>query len=458
MKIFRILEKVCNRFRGKRWNPGMRILIRLLIVASCLALSASVSSAQEYVITDLGTLGGETSEAAAINATGQVAGTADTATPGQYRAFLWELGVLFDLGALDPDGRSRALAINDSGSVAGSSQKVSGLWHATRFGVGLLPLQVGADINILGESSATGINPSGDLCGWRSDNFDNLSQTFFTVPFVVNSGVYRGLPGLGGLSGQALGINASGRTVGRSQIAANAAYNGFLDIPGVAFVNAGTLGGTNARVNAINAAGDYVGYSDVVGSVFHQAFIYRATAGTMTRLGTLARSSEAMALNSQRTAVGYSFDDSGVSRAVRFANGGIADLNRLIKPGTGWLLTVANGINDSGWIVGTGTNSAGKTRGFLLQPDTAPPSIRFGVKGVVRTAEARFTVKGTARDNVFIKRIEYQVGGGRFKTARGGTNWKATTALRPGGNRITVRAIDGAGNVSRSTTLSVIRS
>jgi len=51
-----------------------------------------------------------------------------------------------------------------------------------------------------------------------------------------------------------------------------------------------------------------------------------------------------------------------------------------------------------------------------------------------------------------------QVGRGRFKTARGGTNWKATTALRPGGNRITVRAIDGAGNVSRSTRLTVIRS
>ncbi len=117
---------------------------------------------------------------------------------------------------------------------------------------------------------------------------------------------------------------------------------------------------------------------DVLGSAFPPRLPLRADTGTTINLGTLARQSEAMALNSQRVAVGYSFDANGVSRAVRFANGGVADLNRLIKPGSGWLLTIANGINDSGWIVGNGTNPEGKTRGFLLRPRSRATNGAFG--------------------------------------------------------------------------------
>jgi probable HAF family extracellular repeat protein len=425
-----------------------------LSVSLAFALLASYSPAQEYLIVDLGTLGGETSEANAINATGQVAGTADTGTVGVRRAFLWESGVIFNLGVID-GGNSAAFAINDAGIVVGSSSQ-----KAARFSVSGVPQEVGPNVPSIfpGNRVARGINASGDICGTMRYPAGPSPHTIWTDrPFVLISGGYSELPTLGGSNGYAHDINDSGMVVGASQIAGDAAYNAFRDSFGL-FVNMGTLGGTNARANAINSAGDFVGYSDILGSAFHRAFLYRTSAGVMTDLGTLSRFSEAMALNSQRVVVGYSFDANGVSRAVRFSGGQVADLNTLIKPGSGWLLTTANGINDSGLIVGTGTNPSGKTRGFLLRPDLVPPSVRFSKSGTVRTEVSRYTVKGTAADNLVVKRIEYQVGRGPFKRAAGGTNWSFKAKLRPGKNRITVRAVDGAGNLSRTSTLTIIRS
>src|SRR5262249_15237934 len=52
-----------------------------------------------YAITDLGTLGGATSWANAINNSGQVVGNAQTAG-GSYHPFLYSSGVLTDLGIL----------------------------------------------------------------------------------------------------------------------------------------------------------------------------------------------------------------------------------------------------------------------------------------------------------------------------------------------------------------------
>lgn len=69
--------------------------------------------------TDLGTLGGRSSAAAAINERGQIVGKSQT-TDGAWHAFLWQNGKMIDLGTLD--GRSsRAVAINERGWIVGSS-------------------------------------------------------------------------------------------------------------------------------------------------------------------------------------------------------------------------------------------------------------------------------------------------------------------------------------------------
>jgi probable HAF family extracellular repeat protein len=67
-------------------------------------------------------LGGGGSSATAINAAGQVVGARHT-TEGETHAFLWENGVMTDLGTLGGH-YSAAYGINPAGEVAGVSQVV----------------------------------------------------------------------------------------------------------------------------------------------------------------------------------------------------------------------------------------------------------------------------------------------------------------------------------------------
>lgn len=74
---------------------------------------------------DLGTLGGERSEAHAVNNRGLIVGWAYNAS-GQARAFLWEHGVMYDLNHLVPLEPGLVLngarAINDAGQIVANGQ------------------------------------------------------------------------------------------------------------------------------------------------------------------------------------------------------------------------------------------------------------------------------------------------------------------------------------------------
>jgi probable HAF family extracellular repeat protein len=75
--------------------------------------------AQTYSVTDLGTLGGSSSAARAINASGQVTGSADGSN-GATNVFRYSAGHMTSLGTL---GGTVAIgnAINVSGQIAGYS-------------------------------------------------------------------------------------------------------------------------------------------------------------------------------------------------------------------------------------------------------------------------------------------------------------------------------------------------
>jgi probable HAF family extracellular repeat protein len=82
------------------------------------------------LMADLGTLGGNNSWGRDINNSGQVVGESDTAS-GTTRAFLWEDGVMIDLGVLDRTDsagfrNSSASAINDAGHVVGWAEDETG--------------------------------------------------------------------------------------------------------------------------------------------------------------------------------------------------------------------------------------------------------------------------------------------------------------------------------------------
>jgi probable HAF family extracellular repeat protein len=68
----------------------------------------------------LGTLGGDSSEAIALNDRGQVVGVSSTRS-GRMHAFLWQSGRMIDLGVLPGMSWSKAVAINERGQVIGNS-------------------------------------------------------------------------------------------------------------------------------------------------------------------------------------------------------------------------------------------------------------------------------------------------------------------------------------------------
>jgi probable HAF family extracellular repeat protein len=84
----------------------------------------------DNTVTDLGTLPGGTSSAAtAINARGQIVGWAQTASGVQHAA-LWDKGAITDLGTLPGGQQSYASGINDRGQIVGWATTASGAQHA----------------------------------------------------------------------------------------------------------------------------------------------------------------------------------------------------------------------------------------------------------------------------------------------------------------------------------------
>jgi probable HAF family extracellular repeat protein len=178
-------------------------------------------------VVDLGTLGGNQSLAATINNRGQVVGAAANAIPDplsmfgwgtQTRAFLWEKGVMKDLGDLGgPD--AFAISVNERGQVAGISY-----------------------------TSSTPI-PGRTDCGQ-----DIPPQN----PFLWEKGRMIDLGTLGGICGfpaAISGLNNQGQVVGQSDLAEDFTAHPFLWDPKRRphLRDLGTLGGTSARSKATDA-------------------------------------------------------------------------------------------------------------------------------------------------------------------------------------------------------------
>jgi hypothetical protein len=146
----------------------------------------------------------------------------------------------------------------------------------------------------------------------------------------------------------------------------------------------GTLGGDEGIASAINAFGQVIGHAGVTTDVSH-AFIVIRTNGNwktpsferhttnylMYDMGTLgdADYAEPLAINDAGFVVGSSEYEQGNANRRAFISYGeeLIDLNSLVDTNTGWTLTYATDVNNSGQICGYGQLS-NVTRAFLLTP------------------------------------------------------------------------------------------
>jgi probable HAF family extracellular repeat protein len=309
-----------------------------------------------YVVADLGTLGGTSSEAYGINESGQVVGGAQRAD-GYTHAFFYD-GSLHDLGTIGgPD--SAALDVNRRGTVVGWTRSSIGNMKGFIYSAGTLQ-----SLGTLGgsHSAAEAVNEFGEVVGSATTTNDAATRAF-----VYRNGTMSSLGTLGGANSAALDINNAAEIVGSASIAGNTATHAFLYRNG-AMTDIGTLGGMS-EAYGINDIGDVVGRSAVPSGAMH-AFLY--SGGVMTDIGTLGGpSSEAYAINDWGQVVGMADTaGGGGGHAFIYHNGGMTDLNARLPAGSGWVLETATSINGAGEIGGYGRYNGQRHAYRLMLPVT----------------------------------------------------------------------------------------
>jgi probable HAF family extracellular repeat protein len=251
---------------------------------------------------DLAPFRGPHSSANDISDRGEIVGGGDTGS-GDLHAYVLSEGMSFDLGTLGGN-ESEATAVNRLGQVAGHSRIGGGpIKHA--FFVPD-PGRI-ADLGTLGgaTSIAHDVNDRGEIVGVAETKAGQAHAFLWTAADGM-----RDLGNLGGAASIALGINTRSEVVGGSGRA-------FLWTERAGMVDLGTLGGRTSCANDVNDGGYIVGVSETAGMdprgrpVTH-AFL-RMPDGTMQDLGTLSgQHSSAAALSEEEDGVlriaGHSHD------------------------------------------------------------------------------------------------------------------------------------------------------
>lgn len=362
------------------------ILIAATLSIAMLAVPVQLA-AQQYTVTDLGTLGGSFSQANGISNTGSVTGFSTPLGDLVVHAFRWQNGIMTDLGTLGgptsftPDDNH---LVSNGGAVVGSSDtSISDPNGEDACGDGTqlicLPFiwqkGVMTGLPLLGgnNGAANGINSRGQVAGVaETPNPDPICSPFFLQTEAVvwqNGRVQQLAPLLGDPDANALSINNEGQVVGVSGCA-SANFEAVLWQQGTP-LDLGNLGGLSGNIAFdINDPGQVVGQSDLPGDTTHHAFLWQT--GKMSDLGTIYGLPVSLAngINNKGQVAGFSQDsDSNNTVAWIWQNGVMTDLNTLIPADSPWFLIEALGINDRGQIAGPAVNTlTGEYHGYLLTP------------------------------------------------------------------------------------------
>ena len=320
---------------------------------------------QDGSINDLGTLGGNSSQAFGINSHAQIVGAASNTIPDpfaavmifppsatQVRAFLWQGGSMRDLGTLGSGNDANAQGVNERGQVTGFS------------------------FTDTSPNATTGI-PTSHPFLWQNGTMIDLGSLGGTV---ANPG---------GFFNPAPSINNRGEVVGTSTLKGDQTWHPFL-WDGSVLKDLGTLGGTNGEAFWLSDSGLVVGRADFSPqSPNHHAFLWKN--GVMTDLGVLppCLNSTAVGVNSAGQVIGDTGDCPGDGSPFLSEHGEpMVDLTTLVLPGSDLTLIGAAYINERGEIAGLGMLPNGDTRAVLLVPASAEEIADANALGTPRSAAA----------------------------------------------------------------------
>ncbi|HEY3245800.1 MAG TPA: thrombospondin type 3 repeat-containing protein, partial [Phycisphaerae bacterium] len=256
---------------------------------------------QDGRITDLGTLGGDESSAEDVNDSGQVVGWA-TLMPGfaaSRHAVLWSNGQIIDLGTLG-GSNSEARAINNSGQIVGWAETAEADALRASGGFpreGCLPRHaflwengVMTDLGTLGGpcSEAWSISDTGVVTGYAEAA--GQGQDLFGNPF-RHAVLWRAgeLMDLGRADGfehaEALAVNARGEVLVTAHAGGDVRQRAFVWRDG-ALMDLGSVPGFRYTFAAgINNLGWIAGSTSTDDSIENAGFLYRG--GRMVRLDSL---------------------------------------------------------------------------------------------------------------------------------------------------------------------------
>ncbi len=193
-------------------------------------------------------------------------------------------------------------------------------------------------------SEAHAINNKGEVVGWYHDGTNRHA-------FLWSDGIMTELPDYLGADNSAEDINDAGQVVGQSWNT-GAAYYAVLwnnGVPG----SIGDLGGNVAWAVAINNAGDIIGQSFFTADQLNSASAFlRPAGGAMQGIGPVGRIFwQVNDINNLGQVAGLvvNRDVTNSFRGIVYDGGAVANLDKPV----GSLWSVANGINDSGHVVGS---------------------------------------------------------------------------------------------------------
>ena len=304
------------------------------------AAGTAAQSLPTYTVVDLGTLGGEPSDALGVNDAGEVVGQSSTAGRSTH-AFAYVAGRMVDL---DPGtgNASQAVGINNSGEVVvtgGSGRNEQGLVYRD-----------GKWRSLGVPSRANAVNDAGDVVGGGVNGttlfmHDGTQLVLGALPGQTTSAAYA--------------INNADEAAGYSGSHAVLFRNRQV-------IDLGTLGGSASIAYGINDAGTVVGESRYTASSSNGTHAFVSRNGQMTDLGALAPGglTHADDINNRGEIVGTASLGAGISADLHafYSEGtSIVDLNSLISCG-GCVVTMATAINDKGQIVGGGCHQRAPSR------------------------------------------------------------------------------------------------